>query len=228
MLDLMLRLTVIVVGLGFLTAPAQAQAPVAKAPHSAVPASGQKLDDPARWNDRTTPRKTLETFYFAISGYDRAPNLIANAIDCLDLTALDPAMRERDAALLAHQLEFILNRQAIPLYGVPDRPDGDRVVLDEVAGQPIVLARGPDGRWRFDSETVGRIGRLRKLASSGQRRGSGSPGRNGRRPDRPRRDDSLVRRRCDGSARLRDRGSMPGPARRPAQAPRLRGRPAGA
>ena len=41
--------------------------------------------DVARWNDRTTPRKTLETFYFAISGYDRSPGLIANAIDCLDL-----------------------------------------------------------------------------------------------------------------------------------------------
>src|SRR5262249_10542502 len=77
-------------------------------------------------------------------------------------------MRERDAALLAHQLEFILNRQAIPLYGVPERPDSDIVVLDEVAGQPIVLARQPDGRWRFDSETVGQIGRLRQLASSGQ------------------------------------------------------------
>jgi MscS family membrane protein len=166
MLQLMLRLTVTVLGLGCLTA--RAQAPVAKAPRSAVPASGRQFDDAARWNDRTTPRKTLETFYFAISGYDRSPGLIANAIDCLDLTALDPSMRERDAALLAHQLEFILHSQAIPLYGVPDLPDGDRVVLDEVAGQPIVLAREPDGRWRFDSATVGRIGRLRKLASSGQ------------------------------------------------------------
>ncbi len=136
---------------------------------SPVSPSGQKTDDVARWNDRTTPRKTLETFYFAISGYDRSPGLIANAIDCLDLKGLDPEMRERDAALLAHQLEFILNRQAIPLYGVPDRPDGDRIVLDEVAGQPIALARQLDGRWRFDSETVGRIGRLRKLVSGGQR-----------------------------------------------------------
>src|SRR5262249_9839568 len=84
-------------------------------------------------------------------------------------------MRERDAALLAHQLDFILNRQAIPLYGVPERPEGDRVVLDEVAGQPIVLARQPDGRWRFDSETVGRIGRLRKLASIGQHQAQESP-----------------------------------------------------
>ena len=78
-------------------------------------------------------------------------------------------MRERDAALLAHQLDFILNRQAIPLYGVPDRRDGDRVVLDEVSGQAITLARQPDGRWRFDAETVARIGRLRKLISGGQR-----------------------------------------------------------
>jgi MscS family membrane protein len=166
MLHLLLRLTVLILRLG--CSAASAQAPVPKAPPPAIPASPPKPDDAARWNDRTTPRKTLETFYFAISGYDRSPGLIANAIDCLDLTALDPAMRERDAALLAHQLEFILNRQAIPLYGVPERPDGDSVVLDEVAGQPIVLARQPDGRWRFDTETVGRIGRLRKLASSGQ------------------------------------------------------------
>src|SRR4051812_14684429 len=142
-----------------LGAPAAAAQPpeLARQPPPTPPTVQAIASDVARWNDRTTPRKTLETFYFAISGYDRSPDLIANAIDCLDLKALDPAMRERDAALLAHQLEFILNRQAIPLYGVPDRPDGDRVVLDEVAGQPIALARQPDGRWRFDSETVERI-----------------------------------------------------------------------
>ncbi|WZO98259.1 mechanosensitive ion channel family protein [Isosphaeraceae bacterium EP7] len=145
--------------------PAQAGKP---APIAAT-APDRKPDDSARWNDRTTPRKTLETFYFAITGYDRSTGLIANAIDCLDLEGLDPEMRERDAALLAHQLEFILNRQSIPLYSIPNRPEGDRVVLDEVAGQPIALARQPDGKWRFDAETVGRIGRLRKLASDGQR-----------------------------------------------------------
>ena len=135
-----------------------------------APAAAAKLgDDIARWNDRTSPRKTLETFYFAITGYDRSPGLIANAIDCLDLDALDPVMRERDAALLAHQLEFVLNRQAIPLYSIPERPEEDRVVLDEMEGLPIVLARQPDGRWRFDAETVGRIGKLRRLSSHGQR-----------------------------------------------------------
>jgi MscS family membrane protein len=148
-------------------APAQPPGPARQPP---PPPAGQAIaNDVARWNDRTTPRKTLETFYFAITGYDRAPGLIVNAIDCLDLDGLDPELRERDAALLAHQLEFILNRQDIPLYGVPDHPEGDRVVLDEVAGLAIVLEHQDDGLWRFDAPTVGRIGRLRKLSARNQR-----------------------------------------------------------
>ena len=114
MLIFRLWLTPIVLFLGSSAVVAQALDRSERA--SPVSPSGQKTDDVARWNDRTTPRKMLETFYFAISGYDRSPGLIANAIDCLDLKSLDPEMRERDAALLAHQLEFILNRQAIPLY----------------------------------------------------------------------------------------------------------------
>lgn len=147
--------------------PAPTTAPV-PAPNSAPEYAGAKPSEAARWNNRTTPRKTLETFYFAITGYDRSPSLIVNAIDCLDLNSLDPEMRERDAALLAHQLEFILNRQGIPLYSVPDHSEGDRVLLDEVGGQPISLVKQADGLWQFDSATVGKIGRLRKLAAIGQ------------------------------------------------------------
>ena len=105
-------------------APASAPAPSAAKVAAPGEKPAKKPEDPARWNDRSTPRKTLETFYFAITGYDRSTGLIANAIDCLDLVGLDPDMRERDAALLAHQLEFILNRQAIPLYSVPNQPEG--------------------------------------------------------------------------------------------------------
>ena len=168
----------------------------------------------------------METFYFAITGYDRSPGLIANAIDCLDLSTLDPEMRERDAALLAHQLEFILNRQAIPLYGVPDRPEGDRVVLDEVDGLPIVLARQADGRWRFDAETVGRIGRLRKLSAARPARGPGgaagmAEGRTDPATTLPPFAGAAMGRRDFALA-----AAVPRPPRRPAQAPRLRG-PAG-
>ena len=189
-----------------------------------APAAVAKIgDDIARWNDRTTPRKTLETFYFAITGYDRSPGLIANAIDCLDLDGLDPEMRERDAALLAHQLEFILNRQAIPLYGIPERPEGDRVVLDEVDGLPIALARQPDGRWRFDAETVGRIGKLRRLVLARPARSPGGACQDGGRADRPVDDLAHVRGGRDGPARLRPGRGVPRPPRRPAQAPRLEG-----
>src|SRR5438477_12155904 len=56
----------------------------------------------ARWNDRTTPRRMLETFFFAISCYDLAPELIVNAIDCLDFGKIGQEVNERDAALMEH------------------------------------------------------------------------------------------------------------------------------
>ncbi len=80
MLDFRLWLTLIIVGLGCSAAPAQIQGH--KESGLPAPASGRKPDVVARWNDRTTPRKALETFYFAISGHDRSPDLIVNAIDC--------------------------------------------------------------------------------------------------------------------------------------------------
>jgi MscS family membrane protein len=132
-------------------------------------AAGAREDDIARWNDRTSPRKTLETFWFAVLSYDVAPELIVNAIDCLDLSALDPGMRERDAALMAHELNLILNRCDVPLYGVPERPAGDSVALSDEPGMHLVLARQEDGLWKFDRETVGRIGAMRARVRAGQR-----------------------------------------------------------
>lgn len=143
--------------------------PAAPKPAEGAGATSSGVIDVAQWNDRTTPRKTLETFFFAIAGYDRQPLLISNAIECLDLSGLDPRMVERDAALLAHQLETILSRMSIPLYSLPDAPEGERIVVEEISGMPISLARQPDGLWKFDSETVGLIGRMRSPAARAQR-----------------------------------------------------------
>lgn len=156
------------IGLALITLTARAQTPKPSETPTPRPFSYPEPNEAARWNDRSTPRKTLETFYFAITSYDRSPGLIVNAIDCLTLDALAPEIRERDAALLAHQLDFILNRQSIPLYSVPDHAEGERVVLDEVGNLPIALERQADGRWRFDAKTVGQIGRLRRLSSASQ------------------------------------------------------------
>ncbi|MFO0960109.1 MAG: mechanosensitive ion channel family protein [Isosphaeraceae bacterium] len=104
----------------------------------------------------------LETFYFAIYAYDLAPDLIVNAIDCLDLGAMDPKERERDAALMAHELNGILTKRSdLPLYGVPEKTDASTVVLVDDGPMRIVLERQGDGRWRFTRDTVERIPRMR-------------------------------------------------------------------
>ena len=188
-----------------------------------APADAGKLGDIARWNDRTSPRKTLETFYFAITGYDRSPGLIVNAIDCLDLDGLDPEMRERDAALLAHQLEFVLNRQAIPLYGIPERPEADRVVLDEIEG--AADRPGPSGR-RPMAVRRGDRRPDRQAAEALLPRPARHPGgacEAGGRADGSLGDLAHLRGGRDGPARLHPGRGVPRPPRRPAQAPRLEG-----
>lgn len=126
--------------------------------------------DVARWNDRSNPRKMLETFFFAIYVYDLAPELILNAIDCLELGDMDPQTRERDAALMAHELNGIIARRSdVSLFSVPAKPSGDRVILAEGADALIAIVRQPDGSWRFSRETVERIPKMRAAAAESQR-----------------------------------------------------------
>ena len=124
-----------------------------------------------RWNDRSTPRRMLETFFFAVFCYDLAPELIVNAIDCLDYSVVGKDVGERNAALMAHELNSILTKQDIALYSVPDEKElaGERHVLVDRDPIHIVIARQPDGRWRFDGQTVGRIGMMRLAFFRGQR-----------------------------------------------------------
>ncbi len=115
-----------------------------------------------RWNDRSTPRRMLETFYFAIFCYDLAPQLIANAIDCLDYTGVGKGISERDAALMAHELNSIITRQDIALYSVPNEEVGSKeCVLVDREPMHIVLERQADGNWRFDARTVKQITTMR-------------------------------------------------------------------
>ncbi len=124
-----------------------------------------------RWNDRTTPRRTLETFFFAIFCYDLAPELIVNAIDCLDYSGVGKEVSERDAALMAHELDSIVTRQDIALYSVPDDQDVARksYVLADRDPIHITLERQPDGKWRFDPQTVKHIATMRLANFRSQR-----------------------------------------------------------
>jgi MscS family membrane protein len=174
------RILGIVLILGGCSAVAQARqaGPSAGARAQIESATGAKLHSPrrsaaeiARWNDRTTPRRMLETFFFAIFCYDLAPELIANAIDCLDYRGIGKEVHERDAALMAHELNSIITRQDIALYSVPDEKevDGKTCVLVDRDPIHIGLYRQADGRWRFDIQTVKQIATMRLESFRGQR-----------------------------------------------------------
>jgi MscS family membrane protein len=115
-----------------------------------------------------SPRETLQTLYYAVDVYDYFPQVIADAVACLDLGDLMPP-DSASAALLAVQLEGILNGLDIPLAGVPDKPDGDTVTLHDAGGITVALARGADGLWRFDRPTVERIPAMRRTALARQK-----------------------------------------------------------
>jgi MscS family membrane protein len=104
-----------------------------------------------------SPRETLKTLYFAVLTYDLFPRMIEDAIACLDLDGLQPRPAAEDAAILALDLEYILQSVALPLSGVPDREAKGSVVLHDADGFKLVLSQGKDGGWRFDADTLGRL-----------------------------------------------------------------------
>jgi MscS family membrane protein len=122
-----------------------------------------------------SPRETLETLYFAVSLYDVFPEMIDDAVACLDLDAVRPRPAPADAAMLALDLENVLDSLALPLGGVPDQADGDLAVLHEAAGATIAMRRCPDGGWRFDAPTLGRLPDLRLAAVQRRRQRGATP-----------------------------------------------------
>ncbi len=111
-----------------------------------------------------SPRQTLKTLYFAVLLYDLFPQMIEDAIACLDLDALQPRPRGEDAAMLALDLEYVLQGLALPLSGVSDEATGQRYVLHDAEGFILAMQRGPDGGWRFDAATLERLPAMLRLA----------------------------------------------------------------
>ena len=123
-------------------APARQKAkevPLADRLHSPVDAE-RPLADKIR-----SPRETLKTLYFAVLLYDLFPQMIEDAIACLDLDALQPRPRGEDAAMLALDLEYVLESLALPISGVPDETVGHYCVLQDAEGFTLAMLRSPDG-----------------------------------------------------------------------------------
>jgi MscS family membrane protein len=112
-----------------------------------------------------SPRETLKTLYFATVAYDLRPVLLDEAIACLDLDS-GRAADAAEAARLAIDLEQIMRTLCVPIHGVPERSDAASVVVLDSQGFRIALARGKDGLWRFDRDTVERIPAMNQLAQA--------------------------------------------------------------
>jgi MscS family membrane protein len=180
---------VLLVGLGPFALPVGAQpppagqgtpaAPVGKAKPKEVPLierlrSPYEADRPVAEKLRS-PREALKTLYFAAILYDIFPEMIADAVACLDLDEVHPRPTPADAAMLALDLENILDSLALPLSRVPDEAAGDAVVLHDAGPATLSMRRGPDGGWRFDAKTLGRLPALRLAAAERRRQRTAVP-----------------------------------------------------
>jgi MscS family membrane protein len=114
----------------------------------------EKPDDRQR-----SPRATVRTLLTSITVARANPQLIKNAVSCLDLGGL-PANQKDSAALLATRLEAVLRARDLDTEILPDKVEGDVYVLPEGQGSRIALQRMKDGRWLFDRETVAAIPKL--------------------------------------------------------------------
>jgi MscS family membrane protein len=112
-----------------------------------------------------SPRETLKTLYFATVAYDVRPELLAEAVACLDLDSARSAECS-EAARLAIDLEQILRTLCVPIHGVPDKTDRDYATVLDVDGFKIGIARCGDGLWRFDRQTVERIPAMSRAAQA--------------------------------------------------------------
>jgi MscS family membrane protein len=134
------------------------EAPLAERLHSPVDTE-RPLGDKIR-----SPRETLKTLYFAVLLYDLFPQMIEDALACLDLDALQPRPSNEDATTLVLDLEYILQSLAVPLRGVPDEEMGARYVLHDADGFTLAMQRGMEGGWRFDAATLERLPAMLRLA----------------------------------------------------------------
>src|SRR5262245_2581552 len=164
-----------VVALWLFVCPAIAQTPVNSSPHNdarnlvlaGFPRPLAEADQPLREKLRS-PRDTLQTLYYAVDVYDFFPNIIQDAVACLDLGDSMPT-DSASAALIAVHLECVLNSLDLPLAGVTDKTTGDVVTIADADDIKIIMRKYTDGMWRFDRGTVERTPAMRRTVLARQK-----------------------------------------------------------
>src|SRR5262249_59199376 len=104
-----------------------------------------------------SPRQALETLYYAVILYDIFPEMIADAVACLDLDEVRPRPAAAAAAMMALDLENILDSLALPLSGVPDEAVGESVVLHDAGEASTSMPPGAGGGRRVGARAAPRL-----------------------------------------------------------------------
>ncbi len=110
--------------------------------------------------ERANPRATMASFFraFRLEREGAPGDPIRQAVETLDLSAVPAAAHEAKGRELAVLLKDVLDKtERIDVEAIPDDPEGPPwVVISRLEGD-VVLARQPDGEWRFSAETVERL-----------------------------------------------------------------------
>ena len=155
-------------------------------------ALGQEPANPLQPPDRSSPRAALKTFLdsadavgnFAANDYLRSPSrakfqhlnsLVGTVAECLDLSELPPAARNKSGRAAAMYLYETLNRIQLPPFDeIPDaaqlsQPAGTNAMRWMIPNTEIVLERAPNGPhddvFLFSPETVARADEFYKRVS---------------------------------------------------------------
>ena len=140
-------------------------------PTPLAPSLAGKLRSPYRSDQALTeklrsPRETMRTFLFAAITYDAFPEMIEDALACLDLEFW--RMSREEGTFLALELEKVIAHLEIPLRAVPDalademQPEGSLIIFD-ADGFKIGVRQTEPGVWRFDGNTLKRVPAMRRL-----------------------------------------------------------------
>ena len=103
-----------------------------------------------------SPRATMETFLHAMNDIKRdKPERISDAVTTLDLSSVNPIVREERGSDLAWMLLEVMDRtKIIKTERIPGRTKGKPYLFKTYRNGSVRILRMEDGRWLFDSETI--------------------------------------------------------------------------
>jgi MscS family membrane protein len=124
-----------------------------------------------------SPRATMGTFLQAMNDIKRGdPGQIDTALSTLDLSEVNPLVRQERGTDLAWMLLEVMDRtRLVVLQEVPDAPAGSSWLFQQYHRGAVHISRQSDGRWLFDSRTLARlpdiveeVSNLRRVVGEGE------------------------------------------------------------